>query len=318
MQANSRARKERGSQVWRSRLVVVAACASVAALAGCGSSSKSTSSAGAAANSTSSAGTSSGVDSKARALLPASIRSAGVLNDIINSPYAPMEFSRPGSSNFTGVDIDLAMAIAKELGLKLKFQNVQFPQVIPSVVTHRGDLAWTAVLDLAARHGQLDFIDYFKTGDQLYTSTANASSLKSAADLCGKAVVVPTGTDYAQVVHGLSKSLCQGKGAISVLQVASPAEQQLQIQEGRAAAAMIGVETILYLQKQQPGRWALIGKPYQPGYYGVVFAKNNAQLRSAVLAALKAAIADGTYQSVLKKWGESDAGVSQPTINAGR
>jgi polar amino acid transport system substrate-binding protein len=236
------------------------------------------------------------------------------LTDIINLPYPPMEFSNPGSSTPMGFDIDMATAIARKMGATLSFQNVQFPQIIPSVRTHRGDFAWTAVFDLKARQKTLSFIDYFKSGSQLYTSTANAGKYKSLKDLCGQSIAVPTGTSFGQVVGRLSKRIC-GNTPMKQVTVPSPTEQELQIREGRTAAAISGPETVLWLQKQKPGKWALVGGIQEPDYYAVVFAKNNTALMNRMFTAMKAAWKDGTYHRILAKWGLTKAGLPQPLIN---
>jgi polar amino acid transport system substrate-binding protein len=239
---------------------------------------------------------------------------AGKLADIINLPYPPMEFSNPGSSKYMGFDIDMATAIAKKLGDSLSFQNVLFPQIIPSVKTHRGDFAWTAVFDLKAREKTLNFIDYFKTGSQLYTSAANHSKYKTIKSLCGQTIAVPTGTSFGAVVGRLSKAQCGGT-AMKQVTVPSPTEQNLQIREGRAAAAISGPETVGYLQKQQPGKWATVGQIVEPDYYAVVFAKNSTALMNKMFTAMKAAWKDGTYHTILAKWGLTSAAIPQPLIN---
>lgn len=250
-------------------------------------------------------------------MLPAAVKKSGVIQDIINLPYPPMEFKQANSSKTTGFDIDMATAVAKELGVKIQFQNVLFPQIFPSVKTHRGDFAWTAVFDLKAREKNFNFIDYFKTGNQLFTSKANASKFKTLKSLCGHTVVVPTGTNFGSVVKQISKQHCGSASSISQISVQSPTDQELQIREGRGDAAISGPETILYLMKQQPGKWALVGPIVDPEYYSVVFAKNNRQMQNAVFAAMKATFADGKYKRILKKWGLSRAGIRKPLVNHG-
>jgi polar amino acid transport system substrate-binding protein len=241
---------------------------------------------------------------------------AGSLADIINLPYPPMEFSNPGSSTAIGFDIDLATAVAKKLGKTLTFQNVLFEQIFPSVKTHRGDFAWTAVFDLKAREKTLNFIDYFKTGSQFYTSSADASKYKAIKDLCGQTVAVPKGTSFGQVVGRQSKALC-GSSPMKQVVVASPTEQNLQIKEGRAAAAISGPETVLYLQKQNPGKYTLVGPIVEPDYYAVVFAKSSTKLMNSMYSAMKRAWKDGTYHRTLAKWGLTGAAIPQPLINHG-
>ena len=239
---------------------------------------------------------------------------AGNVVDIINLPYPPMEFSKPGSSKTIGFDIDMATAIARKLGDSISFSNVLFEQIIPSVKTHRGDFAWTAVFDLKARQKTLSFIDYFKTGSQFYTSAANAGKYKAIKDLCGQTVAVPKGTSFGQVVGRQSKAHCAAS-PIKTVTVASPTEQNLQIREGRAVAAISGPETVLYLQKQNPGKWSLVGPIVEPDYYAVVFAKSNTKLLNAMFAAMKTAWKDGTYHRILAKWGLGGAALPQPLIN---
>jgi polar amino acid transport system substrate-binding protein len=239
---------------------------------------------------------------------------AGHLTDIINLPYAPMEFSTPGSTKAIGFDIDMATAIAHKLGDSISFSNVLFPQIIPSVKTHRGDFAWTAVFDLKAREKTLNFIDYFKTGAQFYTSTANSSKYKTVKDLCGQTIAIPSGTSFGQVVNRQSKALC-GSKAMKEVTVPSPTEQNLQIREGRAAAAISGPETVGYLQKQNPGKWVPVGGIVEPDYYAVVFAKGSTALMNKMLTTMKAAWSDGTYHRILAKWGLTSAALTQPLVN---
>jgi polar amino acid transport system substrate-binding protein len=253
---------------------------------------------------------------KLHGMLPKAIQQAGKIMDVVNLPYPPMEFQRPGSSAFTGFDIDMATAIAHKLGVGIQFENVQFPQIFPSVKTHRGDLAWTAVFDLRAREKNFNFIDYFKTGTQLYIAKSGAATIHSFKDLCGKTVAVPTGTFFGKIVQSLSKSACTGGASIQQVLVPSPTEQNLQIREGRAVAAVSGVETVLYLMKQQPGQWALLGKILQPDYYAVVFAKDSGQLMRAMRAAMNVAWHDGTYRRILAKWGLTLGALPKPRVNS--
>ena len=51
--------------------------------------------------------------------LPDAIKQAGELRLTVNSTYAPMEYRDPATNELSGLDIDLANAIAKRLGLKI-------------------------------------------------------------------------------------------------------------------------------------------------------------------------------------------------------
>ena len=54
-----------------------------------------------------------------------------------------------------------------------------------------------------------------------------------------------------------------------------------------------------------------------PGNYGIAVPKDNTKLRDALQAALKAVIADGTYDQILAKWNVTAGALKTAPINAG-
>lgn len=254
-------------------------------------------------------------DGKLAAALPEAVRSAGKLNVTISLAYPPMEYSDAGSTDLKGFDIDLAKAIAERLGLTAEFQNVEFPQLIPQVVTGRSDLIMTAFSDKVERQTQLDFIDYFKTGNVFYSSADHQGEIKTETDLCGTTVAVATGTSWVTWAEELGKSICPADKLITVIQIPTQAEHIMQIRQGRAQASVIGLEGLLDLMKQEPGKFYQIGQVGDVNHYGIAFAKANGELRDAVLATLDALKADGTYAQILDRHGLKEAGVEEFKIN---
>jgi polar amino acid transport system substrate-binding protein len=253
-----------------------------------------------------------------REMLPANVRDAGTMKVAISLAYPPMEYSDAGSTDLKGADIDLAKEVANRLGLKIDFQNVDFSQLITSVTTGRSDMIWTAFSDLTKRQGQLDFIDYFKTGNQIFAPVAYQDSIKTVKDLCGKTVSVATGTSWVGFMEELSKQTCDASNQINLLQIGTLGEQLMQLKQDRAQAVMMGFEGVLDLQKQQPDKFYTFGDLYDPGNYGIGFAKESTQLREAVLATLEAMKADGAYEEILDRYGLKEAAVDSFTVNAGK
>ena len=226
-----------------------------------------------------------------------------------------MEYNDAGSEELKGFDIDLAKAIAERLGLTVEFQNVEFPQLIPQVVTGRSDMIITAFSDKFERQTQLDFIDYFQTGNVFYSTVDHQAEIKAEADLCGKTVAVATGTSWVTWVEELSKVTCGADKPITVIQIPTQAEHIMQIRQGRAQASVIGLEGLLDLMKQEQGKYYQIGSVGDINHYGIAFSKPNTQLRDAVLGALNALKADGTYTQILDRYGLAQAGVEEFKIN---
>lgn len=253
-----------------------------------------------------------------QAMLPASVKDAGVLNVAISLAYPPMEYSEAGSTDLKGADIDLAKEVAARLGLKPNFQNVDFSQLIVSVTTGRSDIIWTAFSDLKKRQGELDFVDYFRTGNQFFAPVANQDKIKELTDLCGYTVTVSTGTSWVGSVEDLSKSTCAADKPIKILQVPTQAEEILQMKQDRAQASLIGFEGILDLQKQEPGKYYAIGDLLEPGNYGIAVAKKSTELRDAIKATMEAMQKDGSYAKILDTYGLKAAALDSITVNDGK
>lgn len=257
------------------------------------------------------------VDDAARALLPERIRTAGVLTDGVNLPNPPMEFIEDGKTDYTGLDVELAAAIAARLGLKVEYSNVAFDQLLPSLTTGRVDIVLSGMSDTAERQAIADWVDYFNSGDRFYTFTANGTSYPDYASLCGQTVVVATGTSFVEDVPALSETACAGKDPMKVLAIGVQGNEglEIQIQTGRAVAAVTGAETFAYQQITQPDKFVAVGDLFAPAPYGIAVTKDNSGLRDAVAAALKDLIADGTYGTILAKWNLTDSAVKAVTVN---
>ena len=191
------------------------------------------------------------------AKLPAAIKAKGEVIVGIEGLFAPMEFKNPGSNDLIGFDVDLAKAIGKTLGVKVVFDDQKFDQLINSVTTQRVDFVISAISDSKARQKTLDFIDYFKSGTQVYTTKAYAGSIKSLDDLSGKTFAIQASTDFFPTIQRWSKEALEAKGkpGVTILPVDSEANARLQVVQGRAQASAISPEVLGWLMKQQPGKF---------------------------------------------------------------
>jgi polar amino acid transport system substrate-binding protein len=250
-------------------------------------------------------------------MLPDAIKSAAEIKVGINGIYAPMEYKDPSTNQLVGLDVDLANAIGQRLGVKITFDDQQFDQLINSVTTGRDDMVLSGMSDSVERQKTLDFVDYFNSGTQAFTTKELSSQIKTLADLSGKTCAVSASTDFYTTMEKWSKDNleAQGKPGIKMLGVDSEASATLQIKQGRAQASAISPEVLGYMEKQTPGQWVSFGEMLAPAPYGIAFDKNNTQLRDAVQAAIQQMIKDGSYKAILNKWNCGQAAVQDATIN---
>lgn len=258
--------------------------------------------------------------SVAAADVPDRIKKAGKLVAATQPNYPPIAYKDPASNTLTGFDIDLGEAIAKELGLKIEWQETAFAQMISSLQTQRVDIALAGMSDLPARREVVDFIDYMKTGPQFFTTTNRAGELKTIEDLCGKKVGASRSTNWPTQMEELSKTTCAAKGKkpMEVIGTEGSVDARTQLKSGRLDAAVQGSETLPYFQKQEPNTIVLIGTPFSEQLSGIPVAKTEPALRDAIKAAMDRLQQKGIYDQILAKYGLGGSKLTPIGINQGK
>ncbi len=250
-------------------------------------------------------------------LLPQTIKDKGEIIVGINAMYPPMEFVELGTGKLTGFDVELAEALGVVLDINIKFENQKFDQVINSVNTGRVDMVISGLSDNRKRRETLDFIDYFNTGTQVFTTRRFSAQIKSIADISGKLLAVSGATDYLTTVKKWSANNLEanGKPAINIMAVDSAPTARLQMIQGRAQASAVSPEVLGWVIKQAPGTFIPVGPVLDPAPYGIAFTKTNTQLRDAVFLAMQTLFTNGTYQALLSKWEITSGALITPLIN---
>jgi polar amino acid transport system substrate-binding protein len=309
---------------WRKPLLAALPLCCAVAVAACGSSNSSSSSASTssssapASTSTSAAASSSGASANAAvvALVPSALKSKGTLTVAADASYAPDEFIGPDGHTVVGMDADLAKALAAEMGLKANVVNATFATIIPGLAAGRYDMGASSFSDTLAREKTVDFVDYAHVGESFYTKGTGGVSIGSIADICGKTVSVESGTtEEADAKTQSAKCTKAGKPAVNVLVFNTQTEANLAVSSGRAQLGFADTPVADYQVKQSGGQFKIVGAPYATGPYGLAIPKNG--LDKAVLAALQELVKNGTYSSILAKWGLSGIAIpaSQVKIN---
>ncbi|MGF7052821.1 polar amino acid transport system substrate-binding protein [Bosea sp. OAE752] len=254
--------------------------------------------------------------------VPDRIKTAGKLVIGTQPNYPPITSKDPATNQLIGFDIELGEAIAKELGLKVEWQETAFAQMLPSIQTGRVDMALAGMSDLPARREQVDFVDYLESGAQFYTVTPFKDTVKSPDDLCGKSVGASRSTNWPQQIGDWSQANCvaKGKPAINVVGTEGSVDARTQLKTQRLQGGVQGSETMSHFQKLEPNTYIPLGKPFTTTLMGIPFAKTaeGAQLRDAVKAALEKLQANGTYDALIQKYGLLDNPLKPVSVNKGQ
>jgi polar amino acid transport system substrate-binding protein len=234
--------------------------------------------------------------------VPSSIKSKGTITVAADATYAPDEFIAPDGHTVIGMDADLAKALAAVMGLKANVVNATFDTIIPGLSAGKYDMGASSFTDTKAREKVVDFVDYLVAGESFYTKTQGGTNISSISDICGKTVSVEKGTtEEADAGTQSKKCQAEGKPAVTVLSFSDQNGANLAVSSGRAQLGFADTPPASYQVKKSNGLFKLVGASYANAPYGLAVPKNG--FAPAVKAALLVLMKNGTYASILKKWG---------------
>ena len=210
-----------------------------------------------------------------------------------DTAFVPFEFKQDGK--YTGFDIQLWEAIAKEAGLKYRLQPMDFNGIIPGLQTRNIDVALAGITIRDDRKTVIDFSDpYYESGLAILINTDN-DKIKTANDLDGKTVAVKIGT---ATVDYLRKEVPKAK-----LKLFPNIDNAfLELATGRVDAVVHDTPNVQYYANTGgKGKVKVVGALKSGDFYGIAFPKGS-ELVPVVNKALKALQANGQYDALYEKW----------------
>jgi polar amino acid transport system substrate-binding protein len=217
----------------------------------------------------------------------------GVLTVASDIPYAPFEFTEPGSSEPVGFDVDLVNAIADQLGIEeVRFVDQGFDSIILSIKQGRFDMSASSWTVTPERAQEVAFGDeYFSANQAILVQTG--SSVTGLDDLEGTTIGAQRGTVGADLAASVPGATVQrydtGDDAFNALA------------QGRVEAAITDFPVVAYAAAQKPELRVAAEVPGNLGL-GLMFPQENTALRDAFDEGLAAIRADGTYDEIYAKW----------------
>jgi len=251
-------------------------------------------------------------------LLPAAVKERGTLNAATTDGNAPWAFVDHATGEVVGVDADILNEAAKRLGLKIDWSVIQFSAGIPGVESGRYDFYVSAMADTKKREDVVNFIAYSQEGSGVIVPKGNPLGIQTMEDLCGKRVVIVTGSLFPQIIEEQNKTCA---APIVMTETADQSGPYLAVASGQADATMntYGVSNYTLKTATEGIQTQLELSPvkrFAPANQGIAFAKNQAELMAAIAGAMQAMNKDGTYQKIMEKWNVGDGALPEILINA--
>ena len=222
-----------------------------------------------------------------------SLVSSGKLTTCTHLPYSPFQFKQ--DNHVVGFDVDLVDLVARDLKVDQKIVDTPFEgiQSGEDLNTGKCDVAAAGMTITDVREKNLDFSDpYFEATQALLVS--KDSDDDSLADLKGKKLGVQqstTGEEYAR----------KHADGVERVQFEDLALLLTAVRTGQVAGA-INDNGVLYDYAAKTPQVKVTTEFDTGERYGLGVRTGNDALRKEINKVLKAAVADGRYDDLYRKW----------------
>ncbi len=129
-----------------------------------------------------------------------------VLNILVSADYPPFE-SLDASGKFVGFDIEFGVALAKKLGVEIKWTDTAFDGIIGALQANAGDMAISSMSITAERALSVDFSIVYKeeasVGETFTIVSLASNGWSQLSDLTGKIASTQLGTVQEQALNML-------------------------------------------------------------------------------------------------------------------
>ena len=217
--------------------------------------------------------------------------SGGTLVMATNATFPPYEYV--DGEDYAGIDVELAQAIADELGMELEIQDIDFNSIIPAIESGKADVGIAGMTKTPEREKNVNFSESYATGIQSIIVKED-SDIASPDDLEGVKIGVQestTGHIYCEDDYGADNVIAYTAGANAIEA----------LKTGKVDAVVIDNQPAKEFVKANEGL-KVLDTDYVEEEYAIAIAKDNEELLEKVNGVIKQMKEDGSLQAILDKY----------------
>jgi lysine-arginine-ornithine-binding protein len=240
------------------------------------------------------------------------VRQTGELRVGTDATYPPFETVE--GDVYTGFDIDLMNALAKEMGARARFVNASFDGIFPALQNGSFDAVISSVTITDERKRSMLFTDPYYDSGQLIAVREDTQGIATPDDLKGKTVGVQINTT-AQ--YDLEK-----RPGVTVNKYNTIDLALLDLQNKRIDAVVCDAPVLKFMIFKSFRGLKTVGRRFTDEKFGIAVAAGNEDLVREMNAALKRVRESGEYDQIHEKWfgeaaeraQEAEAGTTAPKL----
>jgi len=237
------------------------------------------------------------------------VQSAGKVRVGVRFDNPPLSFIE-ANGNWVGFDVDLANALAKEMGLDIEMVKVDETTRISFLQEDKIDMAVASMNHTRARDDAVDFsVTYFWDNQSFLVRKGTYGSLD---EIMGKKVAANAGSSAIPSWQEFSANA--GGPAPEIVEFTDKLAAMQALRDGAVEGYTEDNITLLALAAGNPNLELLPGG-HNPVQFGIGLPENDSEWRDAVNIALQELWKNGTYQEIYTKWFGPGADIELPLTN---
>jgi polar amino acid transport system substrate-binding protein len=245
-------------------------------------------------------------------LNPPAVLTAGQLACSLDFGAPPNQF-QDAAGTAQGINPDIMLAIGKELGVTIKFENLPFGTQIAGLQAKRYDAMCTSAIIRPDRLEVMYMIPYVQWGRAMIARADDPNAISCTAGdfdgciakLSGKTVLTGTGSiEHTDLKDWSDKFVSQGRAPITIQAFENQGQAAAALARGVGDVSYHEDHQVAYFQQQFPNKFKVLMQKYLVSPVALTVRKEPAAipLADAIVFALDRMKANGTYQAILTKW----------------
>jgi polar amino acid transport system substrate-binding protein len=230
-----------------------------------------------------------------------------------------MPYAGKKGSDLTGMDPDVARAIAKEAGMTADLTELTFDNAVPALKAGRADVSFVGGwFDSPERRAEMNIISYYKAAMGFVTKQGGPKVGETWEGRCGLTLATyGSSPSYLKILKDDSaKCTKAGKKAITIKTYAGLAQGVLAVRSGRIGGMLDAVPAVAYQAHLNPGLDFVTATDQPEVTWGIGVQKKETDLAAKLAKALDAVRQSGGLSKIWQTYGLPDSmNLDQITLN---